>query len=195
MASSGTPADALTAKNGTSGNLMVKPKKLVIKPLKLKPQLPENFEATTWAKLRDSVDAVFTKRPVACSLEELYRVRVPVECVGWRTSLLVLWLCLFCLAVFDAGEYQTVRRSPAGITLVHLRVGCSWNFLARNSLFSEYTEIIAGSVKLQGPTCAWKEGQKCISWKSWALMVNKSRVEFWLSRSQKQAEVVILYRN
>lgn len=28
------------------------PKKLVIKPLKLKPQLPDNFEDVTWAKLQ-----------------------------------------------------------------------------------------------------------------------------------------------
>ncbi len=29
-------------------------KQLVIKPLKLKPQLPDNFEAATWAKLQVS---------------------------------------------------------------------------------------------------------------------------------------------
>lgn len=47
-------------------------KKLVIKPLKLKPQLPSDFEATTWDKLKDAIAAVHQKRPVACSLEELY---------------------------------------------------------------------------------------------------------------------------
>ena len=39
------------------------------------PKLPANFEAETWAKLEDAVDAVHGKRTVACSLEELYRVR------------------------------------------------------------------------------------------------------------------------
>lgn len=48
-------------------------KKLVIKPLKLKPQLPKNFEEVTWAKLQDAVNAVHCKRPVSTSLEELYR--------------------------------------------------------------------------------------------------------------------------
>jgi hypothetical protein len=41
------------------------------------PKLPENFERDTWAKLEDAVDAVHGKRTVACSLEELYRVRRP----------------------------------------------------------------------------------------------------------------------
>lgn len=41
-----------------------------------KPKLPEDFEDRTWAKLQDAVIAVQEKRPVACSLEELYRVRV-----------------------------------------------------------------------------------------------------------------------
>eukprot|EP00775_Hariotina_reticulata_P012777 gene12777-12905_t len=48
-------------------------KKLVIKPLKLKPKLPENFEDDTWSKLQAAVKAVHNKQPVASSLEELYR--------------------------------------------------------------------------------------------------------------------------
>jgi len=40
-----------------------------------KPKLPENFEQTTTAKLKDAVAAVHEKRPVNCSLEELYQVR------------------------------------------------------------------------------------------------------------------------
>ena len=40
-----------------------------------KPKLPDGFEAETWAKLQDAVHAVHAKRPVSCSLEELYRVR------------------------------------------------------------------------------------------------------------------------
>lgn len=41
-----------------------------------KPELPPNFEEVTWAKLQDAVRAVHEKRPVACSLEELYAVGV-----------------------------------------------------------------------------------------------------------------------
>lgn len=41
----------------------------------MKPQLPANFEAETWAKLQAAVQAVHHKQPVATSLEELYRVR------------------------------------------------------------------------------------------------------------------------
>eukprot|EP00270_Netrium_digitus_P009725 TRINITY_DN2975_c0_g1_i1.p1 TRINITY_DN2975_c0_g1~~TRINITY_DN2975_c0_g1_i1.p1 ORF type:complete len:809 (+),score=234.88 TRINITY_DN2975_c0_g1_i1:93-2429(+) len=48
-------------------------KRLVIKPFKERPKLPENFEELTWKKIRDAVRAIHTKQTVACSLEELYR--------------------------------------------------------------------------------------------------------------------------
>jgi len=48
-------------------------KKISIKPLKVKPKIPENFEQTTWEKLRTAVRAVFAKQAVGHSLEELYR--------------------------------------------------------------------------------------------------------------------------
>lgn len=41
----------------------------------VKPQLPEHFESSTWAKLEAAVRAVHSKQHVATSLEELYRVR------------------------------------------------------------------------------------------------------------------------
>ncbi|GFR43674.1 hypothetical protein Agub_g4782, partial [Astrephomene gubernaculifera] len=62
------PTGGLLPVNGGSQQT----KKLVIKPLKVKPELPANFEEATWSKLRDCIDAVHCKRPVACSLEELY---------------------------------------------------------------------------------------------------------------------------
>jgi len=48
-------------------------RKLVIKPLRRQPQLPEDFEAQNWGRLRDAVRAVQLAAPVACSLEALYR--------------------------------------------------------------------------------------------------------------------------
>lgn len=48
------------------------PKKLVIQAFQSKPTLPPGFEADTWSKLQDCVHAVHGKRPVSCSLEELY---------------------------------------------------------------------------------------------------------------------------
>jgi hypothetical protein len=51
-------------------------------PCAAKPGLPANFEEVTWAKLQDAVRAVYAKRPVSCSLEELYSVRgVQANCV------------------------------------------------------------------------------------------------------------------
>lgn len=44
-----------------------------------KPKLPEDFEARTWEKLRMAVQAVHAKKPVASSLEELYRVRAALR--------------------------------------------------------------------------------------------------------------------
>mmetsp|Transcript_26924 Transcript_26924/g.58796 ORF Transcript_26924/g.58796 Transcript_26924/m.58796 type:complete len:739 (-) Transcript_26924:3390-5606(-) len=63
-----TSAPVKAKSNATTGPA----KKLVIKPLKSKPELPSDFEESTWIKLQDAVDAVHCKRPVACSLEELY---------------------------------------------------------------------------------------------------------------------------
>ena len=48
-------------------------KQLVIKPLKKRPQLPENFDRDTWARLQAAVRAVHAKQAVGHSLEELYR--------------------------------------------------------------------------------------------------------------------------
>ena len=42
--------------------------------------LPENFEDTTWEKLKLAVEAVHRKKAVNSSLEELYRVRLPFHC-------------------------------------------------------------------------------------------------------------------
>jgi uncharacterized spore protein YtfJ len=50
------------------------PKKLVIKPFKAQPRLPDNYEEITWQRLRAAVDAVFYKTSVAISKEELYQV-------------------------------------------------------------------------------------------------------------------------
>ena len=48
-------------------------RKLVIKPLKSAPKLPQDFEQNTWGKLVAAVHAVHNKQAVAHSLEELYR--------------------------------------------------------------------------------------------------------------------------
>lgn len=42
--------------------------------LAARPQLPSDFEATAWAKLKEAVNAIHAKRPVSYSFEELYRV-------------------------------------------------------------------------------------------------------------------------
>jgi cullin 4 len=48
-------------------------KKLVIKPLRSRPQLPEDFETSNWNRLRDAVIAVQNSSPTPYALEELFR--------------------------------------------------------------------------------------------------------------------------
>ncbi|CAJ0875187.1 10255_t:CDS:10 [Entrophospora sp. SA101] len=48
-------------------------KKLVIKPLKVKPSLPSDFEEKTWAKLASAIQAIYSSKSVNDSLEELYK--------------------------------------------------------------------------------------------------------------------------
>lgn len=38
-----------------------------------KPNLPENYQETTWCKLREAVVAIQTSRSIDYSLEELYQ--------------------------------------------------------------------------------------------------------------------------
>ena len=52
--------------------MKVPEKKLVIKPLRLQPKLPDDFESSNWDRLDDAIRAVQCARPVSCSLEELY---------------------------------------------------------------------------------------------------------------------------
>mmetsp|Transcript_2995 Transcript_2995/g.4280 ORF Transcript_2995/g.4280 Transcript_2995/m.4280 type:complete len:759 (-) Transcript_2995:246-2522(-) len=60
-------------KPAASRNNAAGAKKMVIKPFKVKPQLPVDFEEQTWQKLQQSVVAVFSNQPAAQSREELYR--------------------------------------------------------------------------------------------------------------------------
>lgn len=49
-------------------------RKMVIKPFKKQPKIPDNYEQSTWEKLALAVRAVNSKVAVAISKEELYRV-------------------------------------------------------------------------------------------------------------------------
>lgn len=64
-----------TVSGGTAANANANVgKKLVIKPFKEQPRLPDNYEEVSWTRLRAAVDAVFHKTSVAISKEELYQV-------------------------------------------------------------------------------------------------------------------------
>jgi cullin 4 len=52
----------------------VQKNKLVIKPFKSKPKIPDDFESVSWVKLRECIRAVFQKTSIDISKEELYRV-------------------------------------------------------------------------------------------------------------------------
>ncbi len=62
--------------NGKRSDAMkmgVAKKKMVIKPFKVTPKLPEEFEEATWKKLQTALHAVHSKQTSALSREELYR--------------------------------------------------------------------------------------------------------------------------
>ena len=48
--------------------------KLVIKPFKIVPKIPENFENLSWSKLQSAIHAVYNKQSCKTSKEELYQV-------------------------------------------------------------------------------------------------------------------------
>ncbi|XP_050438117.1 cullin-4B [Adelges cooleyi] len=71
-----TKRSNLSALNGLSLNAALKSnpaKKLVVKNLKEKPMLPDNYQEQTWKKLRESIIAIQTSTAIRYSMEELYQ--------------------------------------------------------------------------------------------------------------------------
>ncbi|XP_026806064.1 cullin-4B [Rhopalosiphum maidis] len=66
----------LTALNGLSLNASLKSnptKKLIVKNLRNKPMLPDNYQEQTWKKLREAVIAIQTSTAIQYTMEELYQ--------------------------------------------------------------------------------------------------------------------------
>ncbi|XP_037089322.1 cullin-4A-like [Pollicipes pollicipes] len=63
---SAVAGQAAAAKTGSA-------KKLVIKNLRERPKLPDNYQEVTWSKLKEAVLAIQQSRSIAYSLEELYQ--------------------------------------------------------------------------------------------------------------------------
>lgn len=72
-----TKRSNLAALNGLSLNAAAlksnSTKKLVIKNLKQKPMLPDNYQEQAWSKLREAVIAIQTSTAIRYSMEELYQ--------------------------------------------------------------------------------------------------------------------------
>eukprot|EP00976_Prorocentrum_cordatum_P068315 1179085-Prorocentrum_minimum.AAC.6 len=99
-------------------------KRLVIKPFKEKPKLPPDFEERTWAKLKDAVNAVHAKQPVACSLEELYRA-VEDLCVHKKGSSLYANVKNVC-EVHIASRLQALRGRAADPVIFLSLMDATW---------------------------------------------------------------------
>jgi cullin-4 len=65
-------------------------KKLVIRPFKSQPKLPDNYEEETWIKLSSAIHAVHSKISAGVSKEELYRVSGPI--VQMKSTAVYLYL-------------------------------------------------------------------------------------------------------
>lgn len=63
---------AMKPMNPNIGQTKGKPQ-LVIKPFKVAPSVPSDFEEKTWSKLRSAVIAISSKTAISISKEELYR--------------------------------------------------------------------------------------------------------------------------
>eukprot|EP00118_Oscarella_pearsei_P010943 m.69945 g.69945 ORF g.69945 m.69945 type:complete len:795 (+) comp35648_c0_seq13:32-2416(+) len=60
-------------KNSACSSKPIQAKKLVIKNLKQKPKIPENYYDLAWETLRGAVKAIYLQTPIRESLEELYK--------------------------------------------------------------------------------------------------------------------------
>lgn len=69
----------------TSGTV----KKMVIKPFKVQPKVPDNFGLETWETLKSAVNAVYTKSSIAMGKEELYRVCVLLFLYGANVLVMI----------------------------------------------------------------------------------------------------------
>lgn len=124
-----------------------------------KPNLPENYQETTWSKLREAVIAIQTSRAIAYSLEELYQAvenmcshkvntsfyennqqTVLEKCMNtfaWWLTILIEKLCFTCRILFNKYSSRLL----------------SW--------CSKDNEIKGGCMQVAWPTCIHK-GQELI---------------------------------
>jgi len=106
------------------------------------PKLPANFEADTWAKLEDAVDAVHCKRTVSCSLEELYRVSRSIRDAE------------------HSAPIYTMQSQRRGLASDRSRAGAALRCAALRTLCSTAPRLIAGLFPATSPhhrpwrTCA-----------------------------------------
>lgn len=121
-----------------------------------KPKLPDGFEAETWAKLQDAVHAVHDKRPVSCSLEELYRVR-PLARVHGRA-------CKGELArhtVQSSSALLHVKQKRLGHRVALLRDAClqkccdrDLNACGMDSARKKIIQLLRSALREHQPDCA-----------------------------------------
>jgi cullin-4 len=72
----------------------------VIKPFKVQPKLPENFETETWNNLKSAISNVYNKNASSLSKEELYRV-IPLLSLDFSSDNAFLLFLLVSQAVED----------------------------------------------------------------------------------------------
>ncbi|CAN0039454.1 unnamed protein product [Sphacelaria rigidula] len=96
---------------GRAGGSSAAKKKIVIRPFKVQPKLPDNFEDDTWEKLKRAVGAVQGKRPIATSREELYRA-VEDLCVHKMGAKLYDRLRVECAVHIRAEMESLVGQTP-----------------------------------------------------------------------------------
>ncbi|KAL9253206.1 Cullin-4-like protein [Drosera capensis] len=107
-------------------------KKFVIKLLKEKPSLPNNFEEDTWARLKSAINAIFLKQPDTCDLEQLYQA-VNDLCLHKMGGNLYIRIEKECDAHIYAVLQSLVGQSPDLLVFLSLIENC-WQDLCDQML-------------------------------------------------------------
>ncbi|GAB2226768.1 hypothetical protein Droror1_Dr00022589 [Drosera rotundifolia] len=107
-------------------------KKFVIKLLKEKPSLPNNFEEDTWARLKSAINAIFLKQPDTCDLEQLYQA-VNDLCLHKMGGNLYIRIEKECDAHISAVLQSLVGQSPDLLVFLSLIENC-WQDLCDQML-------------------------------------------------------------
>lgn len=92
-------------------------RKMVIKPFKKKPKVPDNFEQGAWDKLREAIVAVQKNQTIQFSREDLYR-SVEDMCKWKLADRYVIHLSYYMKLMYDVDYTRNCKKfAPTTFTI------------------------------------------------------------------------------